>query len=215
VEWDWDTATAAMQGVALLIEAGISTAEIEECIARHQRLEALGFAATAEALATALTEAGAVGEQRDAVIRHVVEDAVMVVDREHLEAQASRLRADVADLDAQREQLKTTVAALEQCRKSLRRDIAAAQVALAQVEAERAVKAGDLDVLAAFKTFLLQKTVSADAFFTELRTLDRWRTLGGTLDDAVGAGHVRDLRAKLMALLLEMFRQAGPAKPSL
>jgi hypothetical protein len=119
----------------------------------------------------------------------------------------------VADLDAQRAQLEATVAALEQCRESLRRDIAAAQVALAQVEAERAVMAGDLDVLGAFKAFLFQKTLSADAFFAELRTLDRWRTIGGTSDDAVGAGHVRDLRAKLVALLLEMCRQAGPPKP--
>jgi hypothetical protein len=213
VEWDWDTATAAMQGVALLIEAGISTAEIEECIGRHQRLDALGFAATAEALATALTEAGAVGEQRDAVIRHVVEDAVTVVDREHLEAHASRLRAHVADLDAQRAQLETTVAALEQCGESLRRDIASAQVALAQVEAERAVKAGDLDVLGAFKAFLFQKTTSTDAFFAELRKLDRWQTIGGTPDDGVGASHVRDLRTKLVAILLEMCRQAGPPKP--
>ena len=214
VEWDWDTATAAMQGVAGIIAAGIPMLEIEEFIARHQRLEALGFAATAEALASALSEAGAVGEQWEAVIRHLVEHAAAVVDREQLEAHASRLRADVANLEAQRGQLETTIAALEQHRDRVRQDIATAQSALAGVEAERVVKAGDLEVLAAFKAFLFQRTAATDAFFAQLRTLDRWQTIGGTPDDVVGAAHVRDLRAKLMALLLEMFRQAGPAKPS-
>ena len=213
VEWDWATATAAMQGVAGIIAAGIPVAQVEEFLTRQQRLEALGFASTAEALATALSEAGAVGEQRDAVIQHVVEAAAAVADREQLDAHANRLRADVADLAAQRARLETTIVALEQHRDTVRRDIAAAQVALAQVEAERAMQAGDLEVLAAFKAFLFQKTISTDAFFAELRKLDRWQTIGGTPDDAVGAGHVRDLRTKLVAILLEMCRQAGPPKP--
>ena len=212
-EWDLDTATAAMQGVADILRAGISAAQIGEFIARHQRLEALGVLATAEALATALTEAGAVGEQRDAIIRHLVEDATAVIDREHLEAHASRLRADVADLEAQRAQLENTIAVLEERRERLRQDIAATRAALAQVDAERALKAGDLDVLAAFKALLFQKTVASDAFFAELRKLDRWRTIGGAPDDVVGAGYVTDLRAKLVAFLLEMFRQAGRPKP--
>jgi predicted RNase H-like nuclease (RuvC/YqgF family) len=120
-----------------------------------------------------------------------------------------RLRAQVAALEAQTAQLERTVEALEQRRDTLRKDTVATQSALAHVEAERAVKAGDLEVLAALKALLLNKTPAIDAFFEELRRLDRWRTIGGTPTDVVGAGYVKDLRAKLMGLLLEMFRQAG------
>jgi hypothetical protein len=209
MEWDWDLATAAMRSVADIMRAGIPASKIETFIASHQRLETLGFQATAETLATALTEAGAVGDQREAVLRHLVEPATAIVNRDHLEEQASRLREELAGLEGTTAQLECTVAALEQRREALRRDIAAAQAAFAQLEAERAVKAGEFDVLRAFKALLLQNTVVSDAFFAELRKLDRWRTLGGAPDDVVGAGYVADLRAKLLALLQVLLRQTS------
>lgn len=46
-----------------------------------------------------------------------------------------------------------------------------------------------------------------------LDVVDRWRTLGGTPDDVVGAACVTDLRAKVVPLLVEMFHQARPSKP--
>jgi hypothetical protein len=213
IEWDWAVATAAMQGAAAIMRAGIPASQVDEFVGRHQRLEALGFLTTAEALAAALIEAGAVEDRRDAVLRHLVESATVRVDREQLDEHVDSLRAQVAALEAQTAQLEGTVAALEQRRERLRQDIAAAQVALAQVDAERAVQAGALDVVAAFKALLLQKTVAGDAFFAELRKLDGWRAIGGAPDDVVGRRYVTDLRAKLVALLLEMFRQAGSPQP--
>ena len=214
IEWTWEIATAAMQGVAGILGAGIPPAQIGEFVARHRRLEALGFQETAEALAAALAEAGAVSGQRDAVVRSLVERANTVVDREQLSDSVQRLRAQVAALETQTAQLERTVAALEQRRDTLRQDLVATQTTLAQVEAERVVKAGDLGVLAALKALLLTKTSATDAFFDELRRLDRWRTIGGTPTDVVGAGYVHDLRAKLLGLLQEMFRQAGGSPAS-
>jgi hypothetical protein len=214
VEWSWEIATAAMQGVADILRAGIPAAQIAEFMARHRQLEALGFQETAEGLAAALAEAGAVGDQRDAIVRSLVECAKTVVDREQLDDGVQRLRAQVAALEAQTAQLERTVEALAQRRDTLRQDIIATQSALAHVEAERAVKAGDLEVLAALKALLLTKTPATDAFFEELRRLDRWRAIGGTPTDVVGARYVQDLRAKLLGLLQEMFRQAGGSPPA-
>jgi len=214
IEWTWEIATAAMQAVADILRAGISSSQIGAFVARHRRLEALGFQETAEVLATVLAEAGAVGDQHDTVIRHLVEHAKTVVDREQLDDGVQRLRAQVAALEAQTAQLERTVEALEQRRDTLRQDIVATQSALAHVEAERAVKTGDLEVLAALKALLLNKTTATDAFFEELRRLDRRRAIGGTPTDVVGAGYVQDLRAKLVGLLQEMFRQAGGSPPA-
>jgi hypothetical protein len=213
IEWDWDLATAAMQSVADIMQAGIPASQIGAFVARHRRLEAVGFHETAEVLAAALSEAGAVGDQRGAVIQSLVEHATADVDREQTEAAAIELQAHVAGLETRQTQLERTIAALEQRRETLRQDIAATQETVAQVEAERAVKAGELDVLAGLKALLLTKTAKTDAFFEELRKLDRWRTIGGAPDDVIGVGHVKDLRAKLLALLQDMLLQAGGGKP--
>ena len=214
IEWTWEIATAAMQGVADILRAGIPAAQIGEFLARHRQLEALDFHETAETLAATLAEARAVGDQRDAVLRHLVADAKTVVDREQLDDCVQRVRAHVAALEAKTAQLERTVTALEQRRDTLRQDIVATQETLAHVEAERAVKAGDLEVLAALKALLLNKAPAIDAFFEELRRLDRWRAIGGTPADVVATGYVKDLRAKLVGLLLEMFRHAGGSPPS-
>jgi hypothetical protein len=214
IEWTWEIATAAMQSVADILRADIPASQIGEFVARHRRLEALGFQETAEVLAAGLAEAGAVGDQRDTVIRHLVEQAQTVVDHQQLEDRVRRLRAQVVALEAQTAQLGRTVVVLEQRRETLGLDIVATQKALAHVEAERTVKAGDLEVLAALKALLLNKTPATDAFFEELRRLDRWRAIGGTPTDGVGARYVKDLRTKLLGLLLEMFRQAGGSLPS-
>ena len=214
IAWTWEIATAAMQGVADIMRAGIPASQISEFVARHRQLEALGFQETAEVLAATLAEAGAAGDQRDPVVRHLVEHAKTAVDREQLEDCVQSLQAQVAALEAQAAQLERTVAALEQRRETLGLDIVATQNTLANVEADRVIKAGDLDVLAALKALLLTKTPATNAFFDELRRLDRWRTIGGMPTDVVGAGYVQDLRAKLLGLLQEMFRQAGGSPPS-
>jgi hypothetical protein len=208
-EWDWDRATAAMKAVADLVREGVTVDEIGEFIAHHRRLEALGFNETAEALATALSETGAVGDQRDAVIRHLVEQAKLVVDRDEIEAAARKLEAEVALLEARKAELERTVGALAQRREVLRQEIVAAQRGLAEVEAERAVKAGDLDVLAALRASLLRKAATVEPLFEELRKLDRWRKMGGAPDDLVGAGYVKNLREKLLNLIAELIQEAG------
>jgi len=212
IEWDWDLATTAMEGVADIMRAGIPASQIGAFVARHQRLEVLGFHETAEVLAAVLTDAGAVGDQRDAVIRALVEQATGDVDREQAAAAARSLQAEVAALEATQTQLERTVAALEQRRDALRQDIVATQEALAQVEAERAVRAGDLDVVTGLKALLRTKTAATDAFFEELRRLDRWRTMGGAPDDVIGAGYVKNLGAKVLALLQGVLLQAGSDK---
>jgi hypothetical protein len=112
IEWTWEIATAALQAVAEILRAGIPASQIGAFVARHRRLEALGFQETAEVLATVLAEAGAVGDQHDTVIRHLVEHAKTVVDREQLDDGVQRLRAQVAALEAQTAQLERTVEAL-------------------------------------------------------------------------------------------------------
>ncbi len=208
-EWDWDRATAAMKAVADLMRDEVIVDEIGEFIAHHRRLEALGFNETAEALATVLSEAGAVGNRRDAVIRHLVEQAKLVVDREEIEAASRKLEAVVALLEARKAGLERTVGALEQRREVVREEIQTTQGELAEMEAERAVKAGDLDVLAALRTFLLRKTANVEPLFEELRKLDRWRRMGGAPDDVVGAGYVKDLAEKLFTLLQQLIQEAG------
>ncbi len=205
-EWDWEGATAAMQAVADLLREGVAVSQIGEFMVRHRRLEALGFNDTAEALAAALPEAGAVGDKRDAVIRHLVEGAKAKADGEAIEVASRSLQDEVATLEANKAQLERTIHALEQGLEGLRQQVDVAQETLAQVEAERAVKAADLEVLAALRALMLGKTAGIEAAFEDLRRLDRWRKMGGAPDDVVGAGHVRDLRAKLLNLLGELGR---------
>ena len=65
----------------------------------------------------------------------------------------------------------------------------------------------------ALQAFMLAAAAAWQAYAQDAPHLDRWRTIGGAPDDVVGAGYVTDLRAKLVAFLLEMFRQAGRPKP--
>jgi hypothetical protein len=198
-----------MNAVADVMREEVTADEIGQFIAHHRRLEALGFNETAETLAVALSEAGAVGDQRHAVLRHLVEEAKAVVDREEIEAASRRLRADVAKLEATKAQLERTLAACEQRREALLNEIYAAQGQLAEVEAERFVKAGDLAVLGALRAFLLRKAVAAEPFFEDLRRLDRWRKMGGAPDDVVGAAYVKQLAEKLYTFLQQLIQEGG------
>jgi hypothetical protein len=208
IEWDWERATTAMQAVADVLQAGIAVEKIGAFLARHQRLDALGFADTAEALASALSAAGVVGDQQGAVIRQLVKPGKALADHEALDAASARLQADVAQLEARKAQLDSDLGALAGRWDGLCREVHAGQAALAEVTAERAMKAGDLDVLQALRGVLRGKTAAAEAFFADLRTLDRWRQAGGTLEDRVGATYVKGLSEKLIAFFQQLLQEA-------
>ncbi len=205
VSWDWALAETAMQGVATLLEEEIAPEEIGEVIARHRGLKELGFDQTlAEALAEVLAQAGAVGERRDAVLRSLVEVAKAPVDRDELAAACQRLEQKVARLETLKAGLESTMQGLQARRDTFRQDTEAAQAELATIRAEQAARAWELDVLRALRAFLLRKTAAAEAFFEELRKLERWRRMGGSPADIIGRDYMQGLVEKILAFFQQL-----------
>jgi len=103
-------AEAAIQGVALLIKAGIEAPDVAKFLQRHQRLSELGFEEEeAEAVAEALVRAGAVGRQRTRVLNRLVAQAGKVIYAAELERERMRLEHTLTLLRAQQAQLEASV----------------------------------------------------------------------------------------------------------
>lgn len=208
-EWDWALAEIAMEAVATLMQDDVALAEVGPFIERHRRLQALGFdETTAEAVAVAVIEAGAVEQRRGAVLARIADVATATVDREALETARHTLQEEVAALEAQTAQCERVVQALTEQRESLESEMEAAGQGMADIEAARAAKIGDLHVLQALRRVLLGKTTDVEAFFQDLRNLDEWRRLGGSPDDWVGKPHVTGLRSKLFAFIQKLVKES-------
>ncbi len=206
--WDWELAETAMQAVADLMGEEVTPEEVGEFTARHRRLKELGFDETmAEALAEVLAQAGAVGDRREAVLRSLVEVAQEPVDRDELADACRTLRQELAGLEAQKTGLESAMRTLEARRDALKKEAEVAQAELAEIRAEHADKAGDLDVLRALRAFLLRKTAAAEAFFEDLRKLERWRKMGGTPADIVGRDYVTNLLEKVLAFFQQIVEE--------
>jgi hypothetical protein len=126
-------AEAAIQGVALLIKAGIDAQGVARFLQRHQRFSEFGFnEEEAEAVAEALLRAGAVGRQRTRVLNRVVAQAGKVIHAAELERERMRLEHTLTLLRAEQEQLEASVQQLK-----IQRDILQPYVAqLAQMASE-------------------------------------------------------------------------------
>lgn len=210
--WDWTLAEAAMQGVAVLMQEGVTPEEVGEFTARHRRFKELGFdEAMAEALADVLAQAGAVGERRDAILQSMIEVAREPVDREELAQACANLHEELAGLEARRAGLRQGIDALRVRRDALTQKVEAAHTRLAAIEAESAAKVGDLDVLRALRAFLLRNSRDADAFFEDLLRLDRWRKRGGAPDDVIGARYSKDLLTKLVTFIQQIAQELQAA----
>jgi predicted RNase H-like nuclease (RuvC/YqgF family) len=190
------------------MQDAVALAEIGPFMERHRRLEALGFdEATAEAVAAAVTAAGAVGERRAAALGHIADAATATVDREELEETRQALQEEVATLEARTAQLERVVQALTEQRERFESEMDTAGQRLADTVAESAAKVGDLHVLQALRRVLLGKTADVEAFFQDLRNLDQWRRLGGSPDDRMGKPHVKGLQSKLIAFIQNLVKE--------
>jgi hypothetical protein len=205
--WNWDQAEAAIQAVAVVLEAGITLEDVPMFLERHRQLKTLGFDdATAIAAADALTRAGACGDRRDAVLEAMITSAGRQVDVQDLEAQRQALEVELAELttrareDSERvEGLQTEVAMLEQ-------EVTHLHAAKAQLEQESERQAGGLAVVEALKAFLLGKTAQADALWTTLEGLLVWRRNGGRVDGSVGALFTDGVKQKILAFFQQLIR---------
>ena len=145
-----------------------------------------------------LAQAGAVGDQRDQVLRSLVEVAKEPVDRHELAEACRTLRQKVTHLEARKASLESGVQGLRTGLGALREEAKAAQAELATIRAECTAKAGELDVLRGFRAFLLRHPRAVAPFFEDLRKLERWQRMGGAPDDIVGAGYAKDLVLKFV-----------------
>jgi hypothetical protein len=205
--WTWDQAEAAIRGVAVVLEAGITLEDVPTFLERHSQLEAIGFdEATAIAVIDALSRAGAVGNRRDAVLEAMVVGAGKQVDVQDLETQRQALEGELAELSAQAredterlEALQTEVAALEQ-------EVSQLQAVKAQLEQESERQAGGLAVVEALQAFLLGKTAEAEALWTTLEGLFVWRRKGGRVDDSMGALFTNGVKQKMLTFFQQLIR---------
>jgi hypothetical protein len=173
--WSWPQLQTAVEALAALMDAGIGAEAVATFLARHQRLAALGFdEATAEAIATALVEAGATDGRREAIIRAVVEQAGLAVDRVALDATLAARQAELAALERERGHLRDAVRRQRTQLRQILAQEAAAQTRLAQCQAE-----GDARRLgSAVVPFLTQRTPEAVAFWSGLQEYWRARQAG-------------------------------------
>lgn len=210
--WNWDQAEAAIQGVAVVLDAGIMLEDVPTFLERHRELEAIGFdETTAIAVVDALTRAGACGDRRAAVLEAMITSAGQLVDVQALEAQRQALEGELAELatrvreDTERvEGLQTEVAVLEQ-------EVNQLQAVKAQLEQESERQAGGLAVVEALQAFLLGKTAEAEALWTSLEALFVWRRKGGRVDDSVGALFTNGVKQKMLTFFQQLIRD-GLAK---
>lgn len=207
--WDWPQARAAMQAVAALLRAGISADQVPPFLARHQRLRELGFdEETAEGVAAALTQAGATGERREAVLRAMVAFAESQADHAEGERERQQLQAEVAALEVARVRLRRTVKGVKTYLEYLARAQAAARQRKEALEAACAARASDLAALRALRALLLRRTPSIDALWADLERLSRLRRLGRTPDDAYATLLTDQLRDKILDFLRQLVEEA-------
>ncbi len=208
--WDWGQAETAMQGVGRVLERGITLADMQGFLERHDQLEAHGFdEATALAVVDALTRAGAVGDRRDAVLDALIALAAQQVEVQTLEAQRHALEAEVAELSAQTREEAARLEGLRTEVNTLQQEEAQRREAKARLDEECERQAGGLAVVRALQAFMLGKTAEAEALWTALEALSLWRQKGGRLDGSVGALFTDGVKQKMLAFFQQLIRDAA------
>ncbi len=181
--WDWPAARAALRNIALFLRAGITPELIKVVLAQHGELAELGFnTSTAVAIAKALTRAGAMGPGRAAALQHMATLAVKQAQVQSLDAAQVQLSAAVSQLEADHCRLSRSVAEMTRQVEDLQRQEIEAQQRLAQLEGDWTDKTADLEALRALRTFLLRKTATIDAFFSDMDRVRQYRQQGRAPD---------------------------------
>jgi hypothetical protein len=209
-DFTWTQAETAMQMVAAILETGISSADATAFLERHRQLERLEFdGRMALAVADALSRVGAIGDEREAVLNHLVDLAGREVQIEALEARqqelettVSALQAESVEAEGQLEQVRCDVGTIQQELVPLRKE-------KARLDEECQVHAGELAIAGAFEAFLMGKTAEADTLWTVLEGLLSWRRRGGGVDDAVGKLFADGVKREVVAVLQRFLRHAG------
>jgi hypothetical protein len=190
--------------VATILETGTDLEGVGEFLARHRHLEAVGFdAATAGAVAEALTRSGATGERRDAVLETLVEIAGQQIDRASLEEERQRLDASVNALIADAQRWKTKIQDFRDQEARLKGGVARLNETRVRFQAESDTAAGDLAVAAALRAFLMGRPADTEPLWTSLEALLDWRRRGGRLDDALG----QMLTQRIKEQIVEFFQK--------
>jgi len=204
-----------MRGVACILSAGISADQLNAFLQRHQQLFALGFdEATAEAIARAVGETGAMQERRDAVLRAMAAGADRCVDVAEFERELERLRAEGAALQAERERLRRLVKALTTRVHTLAQLEVAAQRRRAAIDAEAAATSSELGALRAFRALVQRKPGAVEIFCADLERLDRWLRSGGRPDDAQTAQLMTTWVQTLCTYLSELVAETRATQPA-
>src|SRR5712692_7165465 len=186
----------------------VSVEDLEQLLGLDERLRTLGLdAERAEALATALTQAGVAGDQWANVLTQVMETAAIRIDLAALKAERDTLREDLARLEAERAEYQDSVNTLQRAAAQAAReeDQAAAQLTALR---EQASQWEDRLVAAeAFERLVLGNLDPADSFVSTLDALvAARRKLPGALPDLEHwltkklQGHVKQFLARIAAM---------------
>jgi hypothetical protein len=207
--WDWGQAETAMQTITVVLEAGITLADVQGFLERHGQLEACGFdEATALAVVDALTRAGAAGDRREAVLDALIARAGHDVEVQALAAQREALEVEVADLTTRTDEEAARLEGLRAEAHTLQHEVAQRREAKARLDEECERQAGGLAVVRALQAFLLGKTAEAEALWTTLEALFVWRRNGGRLDGSMGALFTDGVKQKMLAFFQQLIRDA-------
>ena len=148
-------------------------------------------------LANALQLAGASGKRRNRVIRQTIQTAGTQVELQDLRMERQQLQLDIKELENRDHHISRTLKHAQAQAHRLQEETQTMQQRHQQLERDYAAKSSDLEVLQAFRTFLLGKTEDSYAFFAEVEAISQWRQAGGTLTDAIGVHWTQSLREKI------------------
>ena len=208
--WDWSQAETAIKAVAAVLESGITLEQVHGFLGRHQQLEALGFQeSTAIAVNEALARAGAIGNRREAVLDMVIALARQHVEVQALEAQREGLQAEVAGLEASVREHAARLDSLRAEANVLQEEVAQRHETNARLDEECERQAGGLAVVQALQAFLAGRTTEAEALWTALEALFRWRKNGGRTDGSVGALFTDGVKQKMLGFFQQLIRDAA------
>ena len=206
--WDWHQAKAAMQCVARVLHYGITIDAVNTFLTKHQCLHQLGFdETTAEGLAKALQNVRASGKRRNRIIGQIIKTAGTQVELNDLMAERQKLQFEIRELESRHHKILHTLEKAQSQVNRLQEDSHHIQQRNQRLEQNYATKSSDLEVLQAFRTFLLGKTEDCNPFLAEIGAIYQWRQLGGNLTDIVGAQWTQSLREKIYKFFQELLME--------
>lgn len=170
--WNWDRVHETIQGIRLLIHAGISPAYVGEVCLLYERFVELGFDnRTVEALATLLEHTRSSRHRRSQLLAAIVKMADDYVEVQDTLAQRAHLSRELDDLEREQGQLAQRIEEAETRLATLQQQEADARERLNQLEHETRARGSELEVLQALKAVLLGDHEQAERFWHEC---DQW-----------------------------------------